>query len=218
MYILKKKTVQEYCMKKIVAVVVALCVLGLVGCASEPTGRSPAAGSSAEGTQTSNQSNKVPGSFPQFIKDALRNVPDDVLVGIGVAKLASVSQSMTISSTRARADISRQMNTMIQDMVRDYQASSEVDPSAALSFQENITVALSKSTLEGSRVVEQDQSADGSVWTVVWLGKNDVVREISQAQAAARLAVPAMASFNAEARMNEAFSNAAAQEYQANDR
>jgi hypothetical protein len=31
------------------------------------------------------------------------------------------------------------------------------------------------------------------------------VKEITQAQAAARLAVPAMASFDAERRMNEAF-------------
>ena len=192
-------------MKKAYLVIAALLVaLMLISCGSSTAPKG------------SDQSNRVPSSFPDFIKDALRNVPDDVLVGIGVAKLASISQSMTVSSTRARADISRQMNTMIQDMVRDYQASSEVDPQAALSFQENITVALSKSTLVGSKVVEQDQTADGSVWTVVWLGKSDVVNEINQAQSAARLAVPAMASFNAEDRMNAAFSNASSQPFAAN--
>ena len=40
------------------------------------------------------------------------------------------------------------------------------------------------------------------------LSKASVVNEISQAQAAARLAVPAMASFDAEKRMNEAFEQA----------
>jgi hypothetical protein len=39
----------------------------------------------------------------------------------------------------------------------------------------------------------------------MYLSKANVTREISQAQAAARLAVPAMASFDAERRMNEAF-------------
>ena len=42
-------------------------------------------------------------------------------------------------------------------MIRDYQASSEVDPGSALSFQENITVTLSKSTLVGSSVVGEDE-------------------------------------------------------------
>ena len=198
-------------MKKIfVVLIVLLTMFAVIGCKTTNT----AAPAGPSGTD---QSNRVPGGFPPFVRDALRNVPDDVLVGIGVARLASVSQSMTISATRARADISRQMNTMIQDMVRDYQASSEVEPSAALSFQENITVALSRSTLVGSRVVEQDSTSDGSVWTVVWLGKSDVVNEINQAQAAARLAIPAMASFNAEDRMNEAFARQSALPFQAND-
>ena len=191
-------------MKKAIAIIGAiLMVLMLVSCGSGPKGK--------------DQSGRVPGNFPDFVKDALKNVPDDTLVGIGVAKLASLSQSMTVSATRARADISRQMNTMIQDMVRDYQASSEVNPEAALSFQENITVALSKAQLIGSKVVIQDQTADGNVWTVVWLGKSDVVKEINQANAAAKLAVPAMASFNAEDRMNQAFANANNGPFVAND-
>ena len=196
-------------MRKVAVIIIALCVaFAVIGCGTQPAATGPGA---------TDQSARVPGGFPSFVRDALRNVPDDVLVGIGVARLASVSQSMTISATRARADISRQMSTMIQDMVRDYQASSEVDPGAALSFQENITVALSRSTLEGSRVVEQDQTADGSIWTVVWLDKQRVANEINQAQSAARLAVPAMASFNAEDRMNAAFANASAQPFQANE-
>jgi len=202
-------------MKRVIGVIVALCVaFAFLSCGSQPKTQPQ----SQPQPQTTDQSSRVPSGFPQFVKDALKNVPEDVLVGIGVANLASPSQSMTVSATRARADISRQMNTIIQDMVRDYQASSEVDPKAALSFQENITVALSKSTLVGSKVVEQDQTADKSVWTVVWLSKADVVNEINQAQAAARLATPAMASFSAEARMEEAFARQAAQEFQANDR
>ena len=66
-------------------------------------------------------------------------------------------------------------------------------------------MTLSRADVSGARVVGQDMTPDQTVWTVVWLDRAQIIREISQAQAAARLAIPAMASFNAEARMNEAF-------------
>jgi len=183
-------------MKKIIGVTVVLCfVLGFVGCASN---------AKAKGQPE----RRIGGNVPQFVKDAVKKTPEDALIGIGTAKAASLSLARTTATTRARAEISRQMNTMIQDMVRDYSASSEVDPQAALSFQENITVALSKSTLTGSTIIEEDTDKEGNYWVVVMLSKTSTVNEINQAQAAARLAVPAMASFNAEDRMNAAFDRA----------
>jgi hypothetical protein len=104
------------------------------------------------------------------------------------------------------------MDTITKTMIRDYQSSSEVDPDAALSYQENITVQLSKSQLVGSRVVVEDRDADGQIWCVVYLDKTGVAREISQAAAAARLAVPKAASIDAEKRMDEAFEQIAAEE------
>jgi len=195
-------------MKKIIGIIVALCVVfAFFGCASKPSGVTPQA-----------KERKVPASFPDFIKKAIAKAPEDVLVGIGTARLASLSQSRTVAATRARAEISRQMNTMVQDMIRDYQASSEIDIDSAVSFQENITVALSQATLVGSAVMEEDRDSEGNVWTVVMMGKTDVAKEISQAQAAAKLKVPAMASFDAEARMNAAFDRIYAQELQVGDR
>ena len=155
---------------------------------------------------------KVPSGFPQFVKDAIKNQPEDALVGVGNAKMSTLSMSRTVSSTRARAEISRQMNTMMKDMVRDYTAGSEVDPSATVAFQENITVALSKSQLRGAVVADQDVDEQGQVWTVVMLSKASTIAEINQAQAMAKLAVPAMASFNAEDRMNKAFEQIAKEE------
>ena len=187
-------------MKKIVSVLmVLLFVFVMISCGSKPA-PAPAP--------------KKDTGFPKFVQDALFNAPEDVLVGIGNAKLASLSQSRTISTNRARAEIARQMETIVQDMIRDYQASSEVDPKAAISFQENITVSLSKATLQGSRTVAQNSDDSGQVWTVVYLGKNNVAEEINQAQSAARLAVPAMASFNAEDRMNAAFASVKGQDAQ----
>jgi len=194
-------------MKKMIGIIVMLCiVLVFIGCASS-AGKTPQA-----------NERKIPASFPDFAKKAIKNAPDDVLIGIGTAKLASLSQSRTVAATRARAEISRQMNTIVQDMVRDFQASSEIDIDSALAFQENITVALSKSTLIGSAVVEEDRDSEGNWWTIVMMGKTDVATEISQAQAAAKLAIPAMASFSAEERMNAAFDRLYAQELQASDR
>jgi hypothetical protein len=146
--------------------------------------------------------------MPFYASIARRDAPEDVLVGIGNAKMATLAQSRSIAATRARAEISNSMNTMVRSMVRDYTASSEVDPSAALAFQENITVTLSKSDLSGSVIYWEGSDDDGQRWCVVHLSKANVVKEISQAQAAARLVVPAMASFDAEQRMNEAFKQA----------
>ncbi|MDR3283953.1 MAG: LPP20 family lipoprotein, partial [Treponema sp.] len=156
-------------MKKFLSFTLAAVLLGsLAGCAS--TGGKTVASASAPAER------KVPGGVPDFVKSAMMNVPEDALIGIGTAKMASLSQSMTIAQTRARADLSRQLNTMIQDMVRDYTAGSEVDPSAVVSFQENFTLALSKSTLQGSHVVEADTDAQGNFWAVVSLSKSDVAK------------------------------------------
>jgi hypothetical protein len=97
------------------------------------------------------------------------------------------------------------MQVLVKNMVRDYTASSEVDPNAALSFQENITVTLSKADLSGAVIQFAEPDDEGYWWVVMYLSKANVAKEISQAQAQARLAVPAMASFDAEQRMNEAF-------------
>ncbi|MDR0473552.1 MAG: hypothetical protein LBH43_07780 [Treponema sp.] len=175
-------------MKKIAGLIFAVCLAAtLAGCSSKPP---------------------VSGGMPHNIANARRNAPEDVLVGIGNAKMGTVAQSRNIAATRARAEISNTMDSIVKNMVRDYTASSEVDPQAALSFQENITVTLSKSNLSGSVIMNEEPDRDGQWWVVMYLSKANVTREISQAQAAARLAVPAMASFDAEQRMNDAFEQA----------
>ena len=156
---------------------------------------------------SSTSGRKINTNIPKSIIEAVKKVPEDTLVGIGTARMASLSQSRTVSSTRARAELSRQMDSIVRDMIRDYTAGSEVDHSAVLSFQENITVALSQSRLLGSSIVVEDEDKNGNYWTAVMLDKTGAVIEINQAVAAAKLRVPAMASFDAEKRMNDAFDN-----------
>ncbi|MDR2210117.1 MAG: hypothetical protein LBO65_01420 [Spirochaetaceae bacterium] len=190
-------------MKKIFGLhMIILFVFGLFACTST----------------ASVQERRVSGKVPEFVRNAVKNAPEDALVGIGTARLASISQSRVTAATRGRAEISRQMDTVIRDMVRDYQASSEVDTSAALAFQENFTLALSQSRLLGSSVVDEDIDDGGNYWCVVMLSKAEAVKEINQAAAQAKLKVPAAASFDAERRMNKAFELLAGEEIQVVDK
>jgi len=175
-------------MKKFFVVILSLCAaLVFFGCASRPPTSS---------------------WMPSRIANARRKAPKDVIVGIGNAKMGTPTQSRNIAATRAKAEISNVMDTIVKNMVRDYTATSEIDRQAALTFQENITLTLSKSDLSGAVIWIEEPDKDGQWWCVMHLSKANIVKEIVQAQAAAKLAVPAMASFDAEKRMNKAFEQA----------
>jgi len=180
--------------------IILLAAFVVLSCGSKPAAKADDSGRA------------VSGGVPQFVRDAVRNAPEDALIGVGTARSATLSASRTNASTRARAEISRSLNSMISDMIVDYTAGSEVDHSAVLSFQENITTALSRSTLVGSVVVDEDQDKDGNYWVVIMIGKNSAANEINQAAAAAKLNIPAMAAFNAMDRMDSAFDRQLKQE------
>ena len=148
---------------------------------------------------------KIHGRVPEFVREAVKNTPEDALVGIGTAKMSSVSQSRTFAATRARAEISRQIVSLMRDMVRDFTASSEVDPQTVTAYQESFTLALSRSALQGSSVVNEDMDDTNAYWVVVMMPRDGAAKEVNQAAAQAKLAVPKAASIDAENRMGEAF-------------
>jgi hypothetical protein len=182
-------------MKKVFGfILVAGLALSMIGCTSSGGGSSPTAG--------------IKG-VPDFVNAAYRNASEDVLIGIGTYKIGNdtskMSSAMTFAQTRARADIARQLDSIVKNMVTDYVAQSELDSSAALSFQESITTALSKAELNGAKVVE-NQTDNGLLWVVMEYSKSAAYEEaINPAQAAAKLAIPAAAAFDAQARMQNAF-------------
>jgi hypothetical protein len=183
-------------MKKIFGLVlVAGLALSMIGCASSGGGgSSPVAG--------------IKG-VPDFVNAAYRNASEDVLIGIGTYKIGNdmskMSSAMTFAQTRARADIARQLDSIVKNMVTDYVAQSELDSSAALSFQESITTALARADLKGAKVVE-NQTDNGLLWVVMEYSKSAAYEEaINPAQAAAKLAIPAAAAFDAQTRMQNAF-------------
>jgi hypothetical protein len=154
----------------------------------------------------------VLGGVPQFVNDAYLNASEDVLIGIGTYKIGNdmsrMGNAMTFAQTRARADISRQLQSIVKNMVTDYAAASELDPSATLSFQENITQALAKADLRGAKVVVSNTD-NGLLWVVMEYSKSSAASDYSAAAAAAKLAIPAAAAFDATARMENAFDKAA---------
>jgi hypothetical protein len=85
---------KEFSMKKKIFYVTLILavVLGAAGCATTER--------------------HVAGRVPQFVRDALRNAPENALVGIGTAKMSTVGQSRIIAATRGRADLSRQINSI----------------------------------------------------------------------------------------------------------
>jgi hypothetical protein len=183
-------------MKRAFSVIVVICVIFLIAaCASDK----PA---------TAQQ-----GGMPTWVQQYRRDAPEDVIVGIGVAKMATLNQSRTVSETRARGEITRALNSIVKSMVEDYTVSSEVDTSAAVAFQQQIEVSLARANLQGARIMEQNSDQNGQWWTVIYYGKSYAKDTINQAQAAAKLAVPAMLAFNAENRMDEKFAQAAKEEW-----
>jgi hypothetical protein len=150
---------------------------------------------------------------PSFVNDAYMNASEDVLIGIGTYRIGNDMTKMgtgkTFAETRARADLSRQLSSIVKDMVNDYTATSEIDPDAAVSFQENITQTLSKSELKGSRTIKLERDDNGLLWVVMEFSKSAAEQEVNQAANAAKLAVPAAIAFNAIDRMETAFSKEA---------
>ena len=172
------------------------CVLMLSGCATV-----------SQNARTTNDGRAIQGGTPQFVQNAVKNAPSNTLVGIGSARIgaAGLGQARTIAAARARAEISRQLNSIVKDMLTDFTASSEVTSQDAISYQESITMTLSKSELTGSSIIEEDRDGDNNYWVVVTMGKVSAVQELNQAQAAARLAVPRAQALNAASRMDAAF-------------
>lgn len=183
--------------------VLGLAALALAGCVSVPP---PSGGSSGSPGRSLS-------GVPSFVNEAYLNASEDVLIGIGTYKIGNdmskVGTGKAFAETRARADLSRQLTAIVKNMVTDHTAASEIDPAAASSFQETITQTLSKSELKGARTIKLETDGNGLLWVVMEYSKSAAVEEVNQAAAAAKLAVPAAASFDALERMDAAFAKEA---------
>jgi hypothetical protein len=178
-----------------------VAVFLLSGCGSAPS--STAAGGSGGGGQS---------GIPAFVNEAISNASEDVLVGIGMYRIGNdmsrYNRGMQMAETRARTAIAQQLSSIVKNMILDYSAGSEIDPDAALAFEESITVALSKAELTGA-VLKKTDLIDGVVVAAVEYSKSAAAASVNQAANAAKLSTPAAAAFNALDRMDAAFSKEA---------
>ena len=132
--------------------------------------------------------NIVGDQVPFSIKRAARHTPGDAFVGIGTARLSSITLSRAISQTKAREEISRWLQTVARDMITDYMVASETDRQVALEFQKDITVAISESTLAKAVVIYEERDSDGKFWVVAMLTRDEAIAEIlSAAESTAKL-------------------------------
>jgi hypothetical protein len=123
--------------------------------------------------------------------------PEDILWGIGVGSEAQMQMRMIMADTRARADIARQLNTMVQNMVVDYaREAGGIDNTAALQFAETITRNVSEASLTGAvRDVMWDTPDNKNLWVRVKMSKADAA---AAAAAQAQKAIENEASRYAE--------------------
>ena len=95
---------------------------------------------------------KIPDDAPRFVRDAAEKAPKDALIGIGSARLTSLSVSRTAAATRARADISRQLESTVE-----------------YSQDGTVTVITSSANLTGVVTIEEDVDDEGIFWVVVMM-------------------------------------------------
>jgi hypothetical protein len=114
-------------------------------------------------------------TLPPWINEI---VPEDALWGIGSAKQSSTQMSMTMAETRARADISRQLNTIVEGMITDYTRDANMGTSnqATIGLQETINRQLSQAQLIGARRDQLWTAPDGTFWARVAYSKTDAAK------------------------------------------
>ena len=181
-------------MKRTLLLVVAMTVVaGLIAtsCASSPN----------------SSGNRIPREMLQARRQTLA-MEGDYIVGIGVANLATMSQSRAQAANRATMEIVRQLELLVEYMSLDMSMNSEVDRQAALSLQLDIQRTLARQNVRGATVIDEYES-NGDVWIAMRFSRNDAKREIASAvQAASRLAAPLAVADWAEGKMDSALDNA----------
>jgi hypothetical protein len=203
----EKKMKKSFVLGAVAVVLLSIAVAGS-GCASGPVPVGAVDRPASSGSMGTGLS-----GVPKFVNDAYLNASEDVLIGVGTYKIGNDMSKMgagkTYAETRARADLARQLTSIVKNMVNDYSATSEIDPESVVSFQETVTQALSKAELRGARTVQLERDDNGVLWVVMEFSKSAASTEVNQAANTAKLSVPKAATFNAIERMEAAFSKEA---------
>ena len=109
--------------------------------------------------------------------------PEDMLWGIGVAENAQQQMRLTMADSRARQDISRQLQTLTQGMVVDYaREAGGINNTAVIQFQESVSRQISQANLQGCVRELMWTAPDGkSLWMRLKMSKADAAKEAQKA-------------------------------------
>ena len=113
-----------------------------------------------------------PSQAPAWINEV---PPENVLWGIGSAKLQIESLALQAASSQARREIAEQLNVQVQTMITRY-----VSEEGTL-IRETLTREISNANLSGAVINAREQTADGTWWVRVSLPKAEAMKVISAA-------------------------------------
>ena len=135
---------------------ITLLVFAAVGCGSAPDPK------------------PEPDEKPQ--PQSMADVPDfflmpptaeDAFYGVGVAKMSSLDMSRTMSISRARDDIARQVNLQVKNAITDYAQEAGADSSQTLKFVETVSRQIAEAKLQGAKPKEMYAAKDGTIYALV---------------------------------------------------
>ena len=158
-------------MKKLTVLIVALtAALFIAGCAT------------TQGPTVNDKLNEAKGS-----------APPGALVGQGSAKESSLDAAEKKAKDRALFAIVKGMIFIAHDMVDDSVTQGRLATSDATALKQNITSALSASSLNRVQKVDAGTIGKDEAWAVYFMDKGDVQKEIENAVNAAKEKVNARA-------------------------
>jgi len=129
----------------------------------------------------------------EFIREVRRNTPENAILGIGSSNHSNRNRANSTAEQRARAQVTRQIESVVSNMVIDYSASSEAQPQALLQFSEEVSRTLAQQTLRGATIPDQIYENGESVVVVMITAESFRNGVINASRSAAALA-PHMAN------------------------
>ena len=134
----------------VVAAIVLVTALFFVGCLSI------------------SESNSLTGGIPEPIYEARRN-QENAFVGIGVARLETISLSKAAAVEMAFVDILRQLEVIIENnTVTTYSPGNETDAELTI-YKSQVQRTSAQRTIRGAEIIEEYLSPDGEYWVAMIL-------------------------------------------------
>jgi len=144
-----------------------------------------------------------------FIREVRRGAPENAILGIGSSNHSNRGLARTAAETRARAEVARQVDVMVRNMVLDYTAGSEAEQQALLQFTETVTQTLAQQAQRGAIIRDEINIGGEQVTVVMFTGEAFGSGLMDAHQSAIALAPHANQAMWAAERMNRALAEQA---------